>query len=55
MPREYKIKLKRGVIFTAFKNLLKGFKKKPQIVYLGEDEVENQAIFIANHSAASAH
>jgi hypothetical protein len=53
MPREYKIKLKRGVIFTAFKNLLKGFKKKPQIVYLGEDEVENQAIFIANHSAAS--
>lgn len=50
---KYQVKYKRGAIFNAFKNLLKGFKKKPQIVYLGEGEVEDQAIFIANHSAAN--
>ncbi len=52
-PKQRKIKLKRGRIFNFFKGIFKKFKKKPEIIYLGEDEIDDKAIFISNHSAAS--
>lgn len=53
MQADYKVKNKRGPIFTAFSNLFKLFKKRPQIVFLGNEQMHSQAIFVANHSAAS--
>lgn len=51
--KPYKIRKKRGPIFTFFKNVFKLFKKKPEIINLGNEEIKDQALFIANHSAAS--
>lgn len=51
--KNYKIKLRRGKIFTFFKTLIKKFKKQPNIINLNTDEIPQKAIFIANHSAAS--
>ena len=51
--KNYKVKIKRGKIFTFFKGLIKKFKKQPLVINLNTEGIAKQAIFVANHSAAS--
>ncbi len=51
--KEYKLKIKRAGWFEALKKLICFFKKKPTIINLNEEELNPQAIYVANHSGAS--
>lgn len=48
----FNIPRKRPLIFRGFKRLVKLFKKKPTIINFNE-KIEDKAIFVSNHSAAS--
>lgn len=50
--REYKLKLKRGKIFSFFKKLISIFKRKPAIINLSGEELKDKAIYLSNHAGA---
>ena len=50
--REYRLKLKRGKIFTFFKKLISIFKRKPAIINLSGEELKDKAIYLSNHAGA---
>lgn len=51
--KKYRVKLRRGRIFRFFKGVVKKFKTEPTILNLNEEEMQDRAIFVANHSGAS--
>lgn len=51
--KPYQVKLRRSKTFCFFKSIIRRFKRKPDIINLNDQELEGQALFIANHSAAS--
>lgn len=53
MKKLYEIRQKRGAVFSTLKSIIKIFKKKPEVVILDENPLEDKAIYVANHSAAS--
>lgn len=53
MKKNKKIKLKRGPVFKFIKKIVRCVKRKPEIIDLNTEEIADNAIFIANHSAAS--
>ena len=53
MKKLYEVREKRSAVFSTLKSIIKIFKKKPEIIVLDENPLEDKAIYIANHSAAS--
>lgn len=53
MKKIHEIRKKRSATFSVLKSIVKIFKKKPEIIILDENALEDRAIYIANHSAAS--
>ena len=51
--KKYKVREKRNPIFNVLKKLIGFFKKKPQIVVIDNQILQDKAIYIANHSGAS--
>lgn len=50
--REYRLKLKRGRIFSFFKKIIGIFKRRPKIVNLSGEELKDKAIYLSNHAGA---
>lgn len=50
--REYRLKLKRGKLFSFFKKVIGLFKRKPRIINLSGEELKDKAIYLSNHAGA---
>ena len=50
--REYRLKLKRGMIFRFFKKFISLFKRRPKIINLSGEELKDKAIYLSNHAGA---
>ena len=50
--REYRLKLKRGKIFTFFKKFISLFKRRPKIINLSGEDLKDKAIYLSNHAGA---
>ena len=50
--KPYKLKLKRGPIFGFLKSIFKIFKRKPEIINLSGEELQDKAIYLSNHGGA---
>ncbi len=51
--KPYKLKIKRGRIFSFLKSIFRIFKKKPKIVNLSGEELKDKAIYLTNHAGAN--
>ncbi len=51
--KPYKLKLKRGRIFSFLKSIFRIFKKKPEIINLSGEELKSKAIYLTNHAGAN--
>ena len=50
--KEYRLKLKRGKIFSFIKKIICIFKRKPAIINLSGEELKDKAIYLSNHAGA---